>query len=718
MRLIFIYFFFLLVIGVKAQQLGILKGRVIDSKTKEPIPFATVFLANTFIGTRTAENGLYVLQNIPSGKYDLIISSIGYEFFSKAIAIDLPETKADIELTHEVKVLKEVVVKSSQSDYLRLLRIFKRNFLGETRNAIKCTITNISDVELNYNEEDKVLTAYSDQPLVIENKALGYRLYYFLQKFKLDLKQGYCTLLGVPRFETMIPENKNQLTKWAKERVRAFNGSMIHFMRSLKYSCLHENNFDIYFLEQKVANQEDKFPESERINDTLYSVIQTSESELLNRKTLKNSILKIVYNAERQEINYDNKQGANLLPQASYLKVKRNNLVIHDNGYYEEPQNYHLDGYLGWSTKIAEQMPVEYQQGKPLSFDEIVKDFDKEYENLEQLISVDSLVVKNSISEYSTISGTVRDELTYEPIANAEVFCANSMYHTNTDREGKFILKEIPHGMYDLIVAAANFEYVKKTVLLSGSIDSLDWLLKKSEHKTTPGLEATEADIRIFKFFFNGRTENSKECKIKNINEVYFTKDKDFHVTRAYAQSPLQIENSSLGYSIVCYLKEFTWDFDKRTYIVDGAAYLKPINALSNKQERTWRSARMKSYHGSFQHFMASLYERSLSKNDFLVYREVNGKEIAVDEEFIFSDRPDTPLRIKVVYLAEPRQFAYDFGISVKPIQTSYLTITKQLLKHYSNRYLSHPSKYDLRGYMRWTNVFAEMLPFDFAATN
>ena len=422
MRLIFTYFFFLLAISVKAQQLGTLKGRVIDSKTKEPVPFATVFLANTFIGTRTAENGFYVLQNIPSGKYDLIISSIGYEFFSKAIAIDVPETKADIELTHEVKVLREVVVKSSQSDYLRLLRIFKRNFLGETRNASKCTITNISDVELNYNEEDKVLTAYSDHPLVIENKALGYRLYYFLQKFKLDLKQGYCTLLGVPRFETMIPENKNQLTKWAKESARAFNGSMIHFMRSLKYSCLHENNFDIYFLEQKVPNQEDKFPESERINDTLYSVIQTSENELLNRKTLKNSILKIVYNAERQEINYDNKQGANLLPQASYLKVKRNNLVIRDNGYYEEPQNYHLDGYLGWSTKIAEQMPVEYQQGKPLSFDEIVKDFDKEYESLEQLITFDSLVVKNSISEYSKISGTVRDELTHEPISNAEVF--------------------------------------------------------------------------------------------------------------------------------------------------------------------------------------------------------------------------------------------------------------------------------------------------------
>jgi hypothetical protein len=718
MRLIFIYFFVLLVISVKAQQLAIVRGRVIDAKTKEPIPFATVFLANTFIGTRATENGFYVLKNIPFGKYDLIVSSIGYNLYSKAIAIDLSEKTADVVLTYEVKVLKEVEVKSSQSDYLRLLKIFKQNFLGSTRNAAKCTISNISDVELNYNEEDKVLNAYCDQPIVIENMALGYRLYYFLQKFRLDLKQGYCTLLGVPRFETMIPENKNQLIKWAKERERAFNGSMIHFMRSLKYSCLHENNFDIYFLEQKTLN--DRFPESEKINDTLYSVIHTDEHELFNRKTLKNSILKIAYHAELQEANYDNRQGANLLPQTSYLKIKKSNLIIHDNGYYEEPLNYHLDGYLGWSTKIAEQMPVEYQKGKPLNFNEIGKEFEKDYNNDDdQLLDFDSLVGgKNSNSEFCMISGTVRNESTNQPISNAEVFFDNSMYYASSDNEGKFVLNQIPRGVYDIIVAAPGFNYIKKTIFLNGSIESSDWFIKKSESKTTLTVGVTEADIRILKFFFNGRTENSKKCKIKNINDIYFKKDKEFHVIRAYAQKPLEIENGLLGYSIVCYLKEFTYDFNKRTYIVDGAAYLKQMKALNNKQEKNWKSARMKSYKGSFQHFMQSLHERSLLKNNFLIYNEVNGQEIAIDEEFIFADRANIPLRIKVVYLSEPSEYTYDFNTFVTPTQTSYLTLTKRLLEHYPNRYLSHPVKYELKGYMNWTNVFAEMLPFDFVPTN
>ena len=49
------------------------------------------------------------------------------------------------------------------------------------------------------------------------------------------------------------------------------------------------------------------------------------------------------------------------LPQTSYLKFKRDQLVIHDNGYYENPLSFYMEGYLEWSEKIAELMPLEYQ---------------------------------------------------------------------------------------------------------------------------------------------------------------------------------------------------------------------------------------------------------------------------------------------------------------------------------------------------------------------
>src|SRR5690348_5944961 len=62
----------------------LLKGIVVDAEKDKAVPSASVFLNNTSIGTTANAEGKFELY-MPSGKYELIVSSIGYETYNQTI---------------------------------------------------------------------------------------------------------------------------------------------------------------------------------------------------------------------------------------------------------------------------------------------------------------------------------------------------------------------------------------------------------------------------------------------------------------------------------------------------------------------------------------------------------------------------------------------------------------------------------------------------------
>ncbi|MCX7984590.1 MAG: TonB-dependent receptor [Bacteroidetes bacterium] len=59
---------------------GDLVGTIIDRKTSEPLPYATVHLVeNPFFGTLTDSTGTFIIRTIPVGTYSLKASLVGYE---------------------------------------------------------------------------------------------------------------------------------------------------------------------------------------------------------------------------------------------------------------------------------------------------------------------------------------------------------------------------------------------------------------------------------------------------------------------------------------------------------------------------------------------------------------------------------------------------------------------------------------------------------------
>ena len=112
-----IYLFSILLICFTFPSLGsdVLKGRVFDVKSNEPIPFATVIIQEIIKGAVTNGEGNFNFENIDPGFYKLKVSAIGYKtYYSESFRI----TKASlanilVPMEEENITLQEVIVRPS-----------------------------------------------------------------------------------------------------------------------------------------------------------------------------------------------------------------------------------------------------------------------------------------------------------------------------------------------------------------------------------------------------------------------------------------------------------------------------------------------------------------------------------------------------------------------------------------------------------------------------
>jgi hypothetical protein len=88
----------------------------------EPIPFASIFIKNTYTGTSTNVDGIYVLEFKKAGNNTLVFQSLGYKTVEKPISITAFPFAEDVVLVEETTSLDEVVVKSNENPADRVIR--------------------------------------------------------------------------------------------------------------------------------------------------------------------------------------------------------------------------------------------------------------------------------------------------------------------------------------------------------------------------------------------------------------------------------------------------------------------------------------------------------------------------------------------------------------------------------------------------------------------
>ena len=84
----FILFFICLFFPVLlCAQISLIRGKVTDAATSEPLPFVNVGIKGQTAGTFTDGNGNYKFE-LPFGTYMIVYSSVGYEKLEKTIILD------------------------------------------------------------------------------------------------------------------------------------------------------------------------------------------------------------------------------------------------------------------------------------------------------------------------------------------------------------------------------------------------------------------------------------------------------------------------------------------------------------------------------------------------------------------------------------------------------------------------------------------------------
>ena len=106
--------------GVGKKCEATIHGHVIDSKTNQHIPYITVTIDNTTIGTTTDATGHYTLYHVPVGTLKVSISAIGYESKSQEIKVECgSDILLNFETTESQVSLDAVVVSSNRNETTR-----------------------------------------------------------------------------------------------------------------------------------------------------------------------------------------------------------------------------------------------------------------------------------------------------------------------------------------------------------------------------------------------------------------------------------------------------------------------------------------------------------------------------------------------------------------------------------------------------------------------
>jgi hypothetical protein len=245
-------------------QLATISGRVLDAETKEVIEGANVFLGSTSLGASSEKSGKFIIANVPLGSYDVLISVIGYETLTTRIKVALKNPTYTIELLKKVVELEEVSIIADTAGWYGNYVSFTERFLGRTRLARKSKILNPREITFYHDPKDGFY-GHAKNPLIIENKSLGYTVTYHLQKFELIYETGVQIVLGIPLFQN-IHGNKELPRRIRNARAEAYSGSLMHFLRALKQKRLEEEGFTVYEV-FKVKNR--KRPAQEYIDKKL-----------------------------------------------------------------------------------------------------------------------------------------------------------------------------------------------------------------------------------------------------------------------------------------------------------------------------------------------------------------------------------------------------------------------------------------------------------------
>jgi CarboxypepD_reg-like domain len=365
------------------QPANTLSGVVTDSATGKPLAGISVFLNNTSRGTVTGSNGAFQLTDMPRGTYQLVFSSVEYKTFVTEVNSGRLPPALKIKLSPRITELTSVTVEPyDKHGWAKYGKFFLDNYIGSGENAGSCTLKNKGALRFYFSKRSNRLIVRANEPLRIENNALGYILTYQLEAFGADFTSKIVSYYGYPLFQQMVPRSENRRLKWVQKRKEAYTGSMMHFMRSLYAGRTITEGF----LMQKeiMAPNEEK----ERIKqlyrpdfqkpglfpmDTLHYFWDVLRQPDPIRKTITmppDSVI-TVYADGTRGIWFTGSlivlfgvraRAAPDYKTSGLMLMKPQIITVDENGSYSSPQDVLAQGAWAFTEKICNLLPIDYER--------------------------------------------------------------------------------------------------------------------------------------------------------------------------------------------------------------------------------------------------------------------------------------------------------------------------------------------------------------------
>jgi hypothetical protein len=243
----------------------VITGTVLDQETHKAIDFASLHFDGTFVGTTTDSLGYFELDVSKYVSRRLTVSAVGY--YSNAVSEFTPGESQQVYLKRRIFEIEEVSVSTKSLVRKRkdCLRVFRKEFIGFTRNARRCFILNEEDISFNYGSDDDTLRAYASKPLHIDNQALAYDITYYLDQFEYVRETHAVRYTGSIVFNQDMAEDEKNREKFLRRRSVVYSGSCRHFFRALWTNSLKISGFSV----QNYNSEQQLFCKQIVFNDSL-----------------------------------------------------------------------------------------------------------------------------------------------------------------------------------------------------------------------------------------------------------------------------------------------------------------------------------------------------------------------------------------------------------------------------------------------------------------
>lgn len=384
-----IILFFILLIS-PTQNGQIITGNV-ENEIGTPISNVNIYIDGTKVATISNSDGSFSLdiQNQKNG--NLIFQKETYE--SNSIAINKLIGKNIKVVLNKFKVIEELIlIPYTEEAYRNYIQYFLNQFIGSDQTNVK--IKNQRTLKFSYDKKNKMLKVKSPKPLIINNKNLGYEIQYNLITFEADFNNNTISFAGTSFFKETSQKNSVKVN-----RMDAYSGSMMHFLRSVFSKTTTEEGFIVnhvikipnknYPTEEELAKLEAfrkemknigtiKFPEEitnisrRKNNEKPYNLalIKSKIEEDVYTKNLAGNIFldfKDILQVNFKKYFYDLKKGKIIKTntstnKSSYLYPEKDVFEIFADGNCSNPTELLAQGYLS-EQKLEKLLPLDYQLG-------------------------------------------------------------------------------------------------------------------------------------------------------------------------------------------------------------------------------------------------------------------------------------------------------------------------------------------------------------------